>query len=424
VLAFHHARDKRDVCVRVGGKWALSAEDRRAAAADATRERAEHAAEGAAAGQPFVGGAGADELEELGVAARLKRRRRGEPESPAVTPTAETQSDDGHADVEHDDEMQVDADVELPAAAAAATGDNQPDEDADKDAVEMEVAVEGDDEDAVGEPMDEDEPAVAEPPPLRSAVVPPTPASASPAELVVEKKPPTHPSMGVVPRNDDLPTPPPDVVLHPSELAPGQTQTAAQAAAEAAQLKAEQLARQHGQLRSALATLAPTALTLDFAPFFDEPSSPLAGDSGPSSSMAAGGLKGGSGGGDDDDLLTPPELSALALQELFGDITPYVPPTPLSPSHHAQGKIDRRIDDATASGGKLAHTSRLMDIRPVLVSTLNPGRKRKGERWDDLSGLWGGTEDLRDLAEMKGEVYSSGIRAFSRSPYLRRLVAF
>ena len=358
-------------------------------------------------------GAATDGQEELGVAARLKRRRRGGPESPAITPAAETQSEDGDANVEHDEEMEVDADVELPAAAAAtvptADGDKEPDEDADKNAVEMEVAIEGDDEDAVGEPMDEDEPAVAEPPPIRSAIVPTTPASESPAETVVEKKAPSM--TAAPPRHDDLPTPPPDSVSHPSELAPGQTQTAAQAAAEAAQAKAERLAKQHGRLRSALATLAPSALTLDFAPFFDEPPLPTPSSSSSSSAMAGGGSSKAIGGEYD-----APELSALALQELFGDIAPYVPPTPLSPSLHAQGKIDRRIDDATASGGKLAHTSRLMDIRPVLVSTLNPGRKRKGERWDDLSDLWGGSEDLRDLAEMKGEVYSSGIRASPLPP--------
>lgn len=388
VLAFHHARDKREVCVRVGGRWAEVRPEH-------SQEMAETEEAVAVKGEP----------EESGVAARLKRRRRGGPDSPVKRDPAITAHDDG--DAEHDEEMQVDADVELPLSSTAAGGPipmlKEPDDDADKVAVERQVAAvieeEGDDEDAVGEPMDEDEPAFAEPAAIRTAPVPPpTPASASPQEMAVADKKPSVVAASGLPlqRHDDLPTPPPDSVLHPSELAPGQTQTAAQAAAEAAQLKAERLAKQHGRLRSALATLAPSALTLDFAPFFDDSSS----------------MKHGSGEKlEDDSPQTPPELSALALQELFGDITAYVPPTPLSPSLHAQGKIDRRIDDATASGGKLAHTSRLMDIRPVLVSTLNPGRKRKGERWDDLSDLWGGAEDLRDLAEMKGEVYSSGIRA-------------
>lgn len=359
-MQFHAAVDKRVVCVRVRGKWAVPSVDGRAVEEEEEqvdvemRETAEEDDD-----EPEDDGV---QEEDVGVAARLKRRRRGDPpeeeevsqpppsKEATVEPEEEEEEEEAAAeeDKTSDDVMAVDTD--------SAPADKKPKEEAT-------TSNEAEDEMAVDEVVDSAK--VSTPAPDKASPAPPTETKARPAPF----------------KHDDLPTPPPE------SLPPSDQPHPALAAAAA----------RHHKLRSSLATLAPSSLTLDFSPFFDMPFAPEASSS--SSTL------------DDDPLAPPPsELSALALTELFGDITPYVPPTPLSPSHHAAGKIDRRIDDATASGGKLAHTSRLMDIRPVLVSTLNPGRKRKNDRWDDLSDLWGGGEELRDLGDMKGEVYSSGTR--------------
>lgn len=104
-----------------------------------------------------------------------------------------------------------------------------------------------------------------------------------------------------------------------------------------------------------------------------------------------------------------PELSSLVLSDLFGDIALYTMPTPLTESQILAGRVDRRIDDATTSGGKLAHTSRLLDVKPVLVSTLQPSKRRRDE-WEDLSDLWG-VEETRDLMDFKTDPVPSGTSA-------------
>jgi hypothetical protein len=106
-----------------------------------------------------------------------------------------------------------------------------------------------------------------------------------------------------------------------------------------------------------------------------------------------------------------PELSSLVLSDLFGDIALYTMPIPLSESQILSGRVDRRIDDATTSGGKLAHTSRLLDIRPVLVSTLQPSKRKRADDWEDLSDLWG-VEETRDLMDLKTDPVPSGTGQF------------
>lgn len=356
-MQFHAAVDKRVVCVRVGGKWAVPSVDGRAGEEEEEQVDVEMR-ETAEVEDDEAEDDGVQE-EDVGVAARLKRRRRGDPpeeeEVSQPPPSKEATVEPEGEEEEEAEEDKTSHDV------MAVDADSAP---ADKESKEeAKTSNEAEDEMAVDEVVDSAK--VSTPAPDKASPAPPTDTKARPAPL----------------KHDDLPTPPPES-LPPSDQPPP-----AFAAAAA----------RHHKLRSSLATLAPSSLTLDFSPFFD---TPFATEASSSSSEH-----------DDNPLAAPPpELSALALTELFGDITPYVPATPLSPSHHAAGKIDRRIDDATASGGKLAHTSRLMDIRPVLVSTLNPGRKRKNDRWDDLSDLWGGGDELRDLGEMKGEVYSSGTR--------------
>lgn len=117
-------------------------------------------------------------------------------------------------------------------------------------------------------------------------------------------------------------------------------------------------------VRATLREAGPSSLTLDMSSFFA-----------PSSANED----------------SPADLSAKALAELFGETGVYTMPVPLTQSIVLSGKTDRRgHDEATVQGGKLAHTSRLLDIKPVLVSTLQPAKKRKLDSWEDLSDLWGG----------------------------------
>jgi hypothetical protein len=68
-----------------------------------------------------------------------------------------------------------------------------------------------------------------------------------------------------------------------------------------------------------------------------------------------------------------------SLTELFPDLTAYAPPTA------NDGKADKRVDESSQHAGRLLHASRLMDIRPVLVSTLQPSKNRHPSgRWEAI----------------------------------------
>ncbi|KAL7411354.1 hypothetical protein BDY24DRAFT_136851 [Mrakia frigida] len=172
---------------------------------------------------------------------------------------------------------------------------------------------------------------------------------------------------------------------------------------EADELDAEERLR---TARSTLLQLSPTSLTFDLWAFSLPSSVPDQPQPHPDSSLENANL-------DEDPSSDPPSipststLDAHLFSDLLGDVSAYSMPLPLSDSAILSGRIDRRIDEATVSGGKLAHTSRLLDIRPVLVSTLQPGKKRKGDEWEDLGDLWGANES-GDYGEPRGEVVSWG----------------
>ncbi len=69
------------------------------------------------------------------------------------------------------------------------------------------------------------------------------------------------------------------------------------------------------------------------------------------------------------------------LADLFGDLLPYMEPT----EDLVNGKYDKRRDESTAQASKLAHTTRLMEVRPILVSSLQPAKNRRdGVVWERM----------------------------------------
>ncbi|MCO5588322.1 hypothetical protein L7F22_042277 [Adiantum nelumboides] len=84
-------------------------------------------------------------------------------------------------------------------------------------------------------------------------------------------------------------------------------------------------------------------------------------------------------------------LDQLNLSALF-------PELPLfdAPAAPQSGKGDRRWDDGSLNQApRLTHVSRLMDSKPVLVSTLQPARNRSHEKWKE-DGEWNLAAQLAD----------------------------
>lgn len=108
-----------------------------------------------------------------------------------------------------------------------------------------------------------------------------------------------------------------------------------------------------------------------------------------------------------------------SLEELFPDLTAYAPPVPPT-----DDRVEQRIDQSTSWASRLTHTSRLMDVRPVLVSTLQPSKNRHPSgRWDHIDD---GTmyDDTFDHEEWKqsstGPMSNSTARKWDCRPWTER----
>jgi hypothetical protein len=93
----------------------------------------------------------------------------------------------------------------------------------------------------------------------------------------------------------------------------------------------------------------------------------------------------------------------VLLTDLFPDLSVYNGPT-----RHEE-KVEKRVDEIA---GKLTHTSRLMDIRPVIVSSIRPAMTRRPDgKWEDLGqGLLHEPED--DLEEFRWDPVSYPARKY------------
>ena len=91
-----------------------------------------------------------------------------------------------------------------------------------------------------------------------------------------------------------------------------------------------------------------------------------------------------------DDTIEVP--SEVGLVDIFPDLAVFGPPA--APS---EGKFEKRLDEA-GSGSRMAHVSRLFDLRPVMLTALSPSRNRAPDgRWIDAVGpMYDVEEDLND----------------------------
>lgn len=94
----------------------------------------------------------------------------------------------------------------------------------------------------------------------------------------------------------------------------------------------------------------------------------------------------------------------VGLADLFPDLSVYTAPAV------KEDKVEKRVDE---SAGRLTHTTRLMDIRPVIVSAIKPSMTRRPDgKWEDLwQGFLHEPED--DLEEFKFDPSAYPAREFS-----------
>ncbi|KAK6907275.1 hypothetical protein I203_101265 [Kwoniella mangroviensis CBS 8507] len=97
---------------------------------------------------------------------------------------------------------------------------------------------------------------------------------------------------------------------------------------------------------------------------------------------------------------TPP-----SLVDLFPDLAVYQGPQPPS-----EDKPTRRLDEGQTNGYRIAHTSRIMDIRPILVSTLQPAKNAPDGVWDIHEGPY--FEDPKSSTDVNPTVVAATSSVF------------
>ncbi|KAJ9112645.1 hypothetical protein QFC19_000665 [Naganishia cerealis] len=104
-----------------------------------------------------------------------------------------------------------------------------------------------------------------------------------------------------------------------------------------------------------------------------------------------------------DDSIDIPEN--VGLDDIFPDLAVFGPLTV-----PAADKVERRLDE---SSGRLAHVSRLLDIRPIMLTSLNPSRNRAPDgRWMDANGpMYDLADDLNEPSHEEMQHSSDIFRA-------------
>jgi chromatin modification-related protein VID21 len=110
-----------------------------------------------------------------------------------------------------------------------------------------------------------------------------------------------------------------------------------------------------------------------------------------------------------DDTIDIP--AGVGLVDIFPDLAVFGPP-----AVPTEGKFEKRLDEAGA-GGRMAHVSRLFDLRPVMLTALSPSRNRAPDgRWADAVGpMYDVEEDLNDSSfdDMQNSMGESNVATCS-----------
>lgn len=101
-------------------------------------------------------------------------------------------------------------------------------------------------------------------------------------------------------------------------------------------------------------------------------------------------------GASDTDALESLDPNTLDFAKLFPELPHYAPPAAPDESHRSGS--DRRREEGAGQPARIAHVTRLLDAKPVLVSTLDPADARANGHWTEQVDL-GQALDLAERAE-------------------------
>jgi chromatin modification-related protein VID21 len=100
------------------------------------------------------------------------------------------------------------------------------------------------------------------------------------------------------------------------------------------------------------------------------------------------------------------EDRALTLEEVFPDLTAYSGPIPFE-----EGQVPRyRLEEGHMPHHRPAHTSRIMDLEPIFVSTLQPAINVDDGKWDLHDGPW--YDDPKGSTEITYDVLATSTSIF------------
>jgi len=96
----------------------------------------------------------------------------------------------------------------------------------------------------------------------------------------------------------------------------------------------------------------------------------------------------------------------LSLEEVFPDMTAYAGPLPIEEGHAPK----YRLEEGQMPYHRPAHTSRIMDLEPIFVSTLQPATNERDGSWDLHDGPW--YDDYKGSTEIPYEVLAASTSIF------------
>jgi chromatin modification-related protein VID21 len=96
----------------------------------------------------------------------------------------------------------------------------------------------------------------------------------------------------------------------------------------------------------------------------------------------------------------------LTLEEIFPDVSAYSGPAPFE-----EGQAPRyRLEEGHMPYHRPAHTSRIMDLEPIFVSTLQPASNIQNGKWDLHDGPW--YDDAKGSTDITHEVTAASTSIF------------